>query len=118
MKPILLDLFCGAGGCAKGYQDAGYYVVGVDIEPQPRYVGDEFVQGDAIEKLTRLISGERIVTNKDAYHLENFAAIHASPPCQGYSQTKGMTTKKHPMLIADTRNLLSATAKPYIIENV
>src|SRR3990167_5180754 len=29
-KPRLLDLFCGAGGAARGYQEAGFYVVCVD----------------------------------------------------------------------------------------
>ena len=29
-RPRLLDLFCGAGGCAAGYVRAGFEVVGVD----------------------------------------------------------------------------------------
>jgi len=47
-KPRLLDLFCGAGGASKGYQRAGFYVVGVDIKQQPHYCGDEFHQADAL----------------------------------------------------------------------
>ncbi len=31
VKPVLLDLFCGQGGAGKGYHDAGFEVVGVDI---------------------------------------------------------------------------------------
>ena len=31
-KPRLLDLFCGAGGAAMGYYQAGFEVVGIDID--------------------------------------------------------------------------------------
>jgi hypothetical protein len=44
----LLDLFCGAGGAARGYQEAGFHVVGVDIVDQPNYIGDEFHRADAL----------------------------------------------------------------------
>jgi DNA (cytosine-5)-methyltransferase 1 len=67
-KPKLLDLFCGGGGATKGYQRAGFYVVGVDIKQQPNYCGDEFYQADAM-----------------TYPLDGFDAIHASPPYQHYS---------------------------------
>ena len=30
-RPLLLDLFCGAGGAAMGYHRAGFDVVGVDL---------------------------------------------------------------------------------------
>lgn len=121
-KPLCLDLFSGAGGCARGYQMAGFYVVGVDIKPQKRYVGDDFLVGDALEVLRRLIDGGSIVGNR-VYRLENFSLIHASPPCQGYSVTihihKNSSKKKsHPKLIEPTRELLQTTGKPYVIENV
>ena len=102
MKPKLLDLFCGAGGAGMGYHRAGFYVVGVDIKPQPHYCGDEFYQADALE-----------------FPLEGYDAYHASPPCQGYSNLAAM----HPdmeweLLIEPVRELLKTTGKPYIIENV
>jgi DNA (cytosine-5)-methyltransferase 1 len=104
-KPILLDLFSGAGGCAKGYQRAGFYVVGVDVKAQPRYCGDEFVQADALEYLATA-------------DLSRYAAIHASPPCQAYSKARNLQGNDHPDLIAPVRELLRASGKPYVIENV
>jgi DNA (cytosine-5)-methyltransferase 1 len=116
-KPRLLDLFCGAGGVAKGYQRAGFYVVGVDIEPQPNYCGDEFHQADALKVLARLLRGEEW----NGYALADFTVVHASPPCQGYTSMNRRfpeTRAQHPRLIAPTRELLCETDLPYVIENV
>jgi DNA (cytosine-5)-methyltransferase 1 len=109
MKPILLDLMCGAGGCTRGYQEAGFYVVGVDIEPQPNYCGDEFVQGDALSLME-----EWSITPSSG-----FDAIHASPPCQAYAMLA--TDRKrddHPELLDPCRELLRASGLPWVIENV
>lgn len=104
-QPVLLDLFCGAGGAAAGYQQAGFYVVGVDLTPQPNYAGDEFIHGDA---LTASIDG--------------FDAIHASPPCQMFSAYRRSRPElgddRYVNLIPDTREELKASGLPWVMENV
>lgn len=111
----LLDLFCGAGGCTKGYQRAGFYVIGVDINPQPRYCGDEFYEADALEVLAELADDP---TRRGRFVMA-FDAIHASPPCQAHSTMKSMwNAGEHENLIPATRELLATAGLPYVIENV
>lgn len=105
MRPVILDLFCGAGGASEGYVQAGFDVVGVDIYPQPHFPCGQFVQDDALNYL----SGGR---------LSRFAAIHASPPCQAYSKAQRIRDREHPDLIGATRDLMVASGLPYVIENV
>jgi DNA (cytosine-5)-methyltransferase 1 len=107
-KPRLLDLFCGAGGAAMGYARAGFEVVGVDIHPQPRYPF-EFHRADAIEFLESI--------TPSIWHL---AAIHASPPCQRFSDLakRNGNAAAWPDLIAPVREHLVAAGLPYVIENV
>jgi DNA (cytosine-5)-methyltransferase 1 len=108
-RPLLLDLFCGAGGAAMGYHRAGFDVVGVDIKPQPHYPF-EFQQMDAFDALRYLANGWPGVEPD---------AIHASPPCQAYSVMKSLKhTKEHPDLIPGVRELLDASGLPCVIENV
>lgn len=116
MRPRLLDLFCGAGGCTKGYQQAGFEVWGVDIEAHPDYVGERFHQADALLILKQMISHPYPI-----WRIEDFDAIHASPPCQAYSILRHASEKKgkdKADLVAPTRELLQAAGLPYVIENV
>ncbi len=103
-RPRLLDLFCGAGGAARGYQLAGFHVTGVDIKPQPHYAGDAFYEADALDFAR--IAGD------------TYDVIHASPPCQAYSRMRRITKRDYPELIAPTRRLLTTLGRPWIIENV
>lgn len=52
--------------------------------------------------------------------LADIAAIHASPPCQGYSVTKSFNPKasSYAQLIPQIRERLEATGLPWVIENV
>lgn len=105
-RPVLIDLFCGAGGAAMGYHNAGFQVIGVDNQPQPNYPF-EFHQADAL-----------------TYPLTGADAVHASPPCQAHVKGLAAANKaqgrglNHKNLIEPTRARLQAAGVPYVIENV
>lgn len=96
-----LDLFSGAGGATRGLQEAGYHVTGVDINPQPRYCGDEFVQADAMK-----------------FPLGGYDFIWASPPCQGHTQMNNDKSIHDPTLLPKTRGRLERLNIPWALENV
>lgn len=101
-RPRLLDLFCGAGGCSVGYHRAGFDVVGVDLRSQPHYPFP-FHQADAL-----------------TFPLDGFDVIHASPPCQAYTQSslsQRNAGKVYPDLLAATRDRIAAAGVPWVIEN-
>ncbi|HEY5070900.1 MAG TPA: DNA cytosine methyltransferase [Caulobacteraceae bacterium] len=104
-KLRLLDLFCCAGGAGVGYSRAGFEVVGVDIKPQPNYPFT-FIQADALALDPAFIAG--------------FGAIHASPPCQSYSDLakRNGNGAAWPRLIEPVREMLIDFGLPYVIENV
>jgi DNA (cytosine-5)-methyltransferase 1 len=107
-RPLILDLFCGAGGAAWGYYEAGFIPVGVDIAKQDNYPF-LFIQMDALHA-----AGE--------YH-GVFDFIHASPPCQRYSTLNRIvqiaaSTKTYADLVCETRVMLRFIGLPYVIENV
>lgn len=90
-----------------GYSQAGFEVVGVDIESQPNYPF-EFIQADAL--------GDDPTKFAEWYDL-----IHASPPCQHYTRYRNVVkdiTHRYDDLTAPTRALLEASGVPYVIENV
>lgn len=102
-KPRLLDLFCCQGGAAMGYHRAGFEVVGVDLNPQPRYPF-KFHQGDALKYLLE--------------HHHEFDVFHASPPCQAFTNAQKIQANEHPDFITATRAAFELIGKPYVIENV
>ena len=104
-KLRLLDLFCCAGGAGVGYSRAGFEVVGVDIKPQPHYPF-HFIQADALTLPPEFIA--------------SFDVIHASPPCQSYSDLakRNGNADAWPRLIDPVRDILVRSGRPYIIENV
>lgn len=117
-RPLLLDLFCGAGGCAMGYHRAGFDVVGVDIKTQPRYPFP-FVRGDVMAIMRTLLrSGGIEDTAGKVRLLSDFDAIHASPPCQAFTNARVIHGRSHKNLLTPCRELLRKSKLPWVIENV
>lgn len=114
-RPVAIDLYCRMGGSTVGLQRAGFYVIGVDRDPQPGYPGDGFVRMDAIFALLEVISaGDLAATGRPTL-------IWAGPPCQeANTATAGNRAKglmdDHEQLVPETRRLLDKTGIPYVIE--
>ena len=107
MKPLVIDVFCGDGGAARGYIAAGFDVIGIDLDPNhgKRYPG-RFYGGDWREGL-------------DFLRPLRPALVHLSPPCQRYSQgTVAGHSHKHPDLIGPVRDYMLEWGVPFVIENV
>lgn len=105
--PKLLDLFCGAGLASYGYHSSGLFseIVGVDLQPLGGVYPYTFIQADAM--------------SFDQAWLSSFDFIHASPPCQAYSRmTPARYKERHKRLVAPVHEMLRATGRPYVIENV
>jgi DNA (cytosine-5)-methyltransferase 1 len=86
-----------------GYHQAGFDVVGVDIAPQPHYPF-EFHQGDALK-----------------WPLDGYDVVHASPPCQDWSQMhRNYAAPAHGTahLLLGTLERLRGQPTPWVVENV
>lgn len=100
----ILDLCCKQGAASMGYYLAGFDVVGVDRDPQPRYPFP-FIRADLRDLDPQWVA-------------ENFDAAAGSPPCWQFSDLKHRTGLEYENFIPETRDLFEAAGLPYVIENV
>lgn len=121
-RPKLLDAFSGEGGAGKGYQLAGFCTDAVDC------VQDRKTSKGKAARLVhypRDCEGQKLICGDAVQYIADYgrkyAAVHASPPCTGYSQgTSAIPDRvaKYDRLIPATREALMMTGRPYVIENV
>lgn len=89
--PLAIDLFCGLGGWARPLMDAGWHVVGFDIE-QHVYGEHRYPAQLVIQDVLTLHGSQ----------FRNADLILASPPCQFFSHT-AMPWSKAKKLAAEVR---------------
>jgi DNA (cytosine-5)-methyltransferase 1 len=102
----LLDLFCGGGLASWGYWNSGRFseIVGVDVDPKmSSSYSFDFICQDCL--------------TLDYDFLSHFDFIHASPPCQAYSNLPH-DRSLNMRLIPVTKLMLHASGVPHVIENV
>jgi len=122
MKPWVLDICCCAGGAAKGYQRAGFEVLGVDIVSRPNYCGDHFVEANGLAVLADLAHDWHSTIGAPRFRWPRPALIHMSWPCQAASTLTTGTNKskgwgrEHVQLVPEGRRLAEATGIPFVIE--
>jgi hypothetical protein len=112
-KPIALDICCRKGGATVGLQRAGFHVIGVDIEPQPGYPGDEFLEMDGLSLLGHMRLNAGITLRPDL--------IWQSWPCQeGNTATMSNRARgivdMHEQFIPRARELSDKIGIPYVLE--
>jgi DNA (cytosine-5)-methyltransferase 1 len=109
----VLDGCCGAGGAARGYASAGHLVYGIDSRPE---LETDYLKSGAADFLCT-----DILAVLAAPWITNVDFIHVSPPCQFYSQMSRCRpdlAASYPDLIGPVRELLNASGRPWVIENV
>jgi DNA (cytosine-5)-methyltransferase 1 len=105
IRPVGIDFFSGEGGASKGYEDAGFRMIGIDKYFQSRYPY-KFVQGDAIACFQDMIY---------EYHP---AFIAGSPVCKAHTKAQRIMGNDHYDFIPEFRQLCITSGLPYVIENV
>lgn len=95
-------------GYYQAAQDLGIdiEITGIDIEEQPNYPFN-FIRANAIDYM--------------ALHGDIYTHIHASPPCQKYSQSTAQFRKEGKVytdILTDITELIIKSGKPGVIENV
>jgi hypothetical protein len=120
-KPIALDICCREGGATKGLQQAGFHVIGVDIEPRKNYPGDEFWQMDGVKVLLTMADAGYLIRPAHMGGPIRPKFIWQSWPCQeANTATAGNRARgiadDHRQFIPEARELSDRIGIPYVLE--
>ncbi|MCL4458417.1 MAG: DNA cytosine methyltransferase [Chloroflexi bacterium] len=84
-RPVVLDLFCGAGGMSLGFHMAGYEIgLGVDVDPPACQTHAHNFKGwSAQADIAKITDPQSFIQQ---HGLESVDVIVGGPLCQGFSR--------------------------------
>lgn len=118
-KPVVIDLFCGAGGLSEGFRQAGFKsILGVDQDKDAletfahNHKGAEIICGD-ISNITR----EDIIKKISRRTVD---LVIGGPPCQGFSMAgrRNPNDPRNELVQQFLRVVKDFKPKFFVIENV
>lgn len=122
-KPICIDLCCGAGGLAYGFEQAGFDVVlGVDIDREALLTFRRNIPKANCVSADILYLRKKQILNLLHQNKHHIDGLLASPPCKGFSQSNRRSrTIDNPInsLYLDLMRIVSELQpRWFLIENV
>jgi len=110
-KVNVLDLFCGAGGFSSGFNNQGFSVTGVDINPRAEEIF-------SINNIGKFVNADLLTDNIDG----KFKIVLGGPPCRPFSavniKKRGENHPNYPLVARYFDHIHNLKPDLFFMENV
>ena len=116
-RPTCIDLFCGAGGMSRGFEEAGFDVVaGVELDPVHANVHTyNFPDCTVYRQDISELSGKELLERHG-----DIDVVIGGPPCQGFSLIgkRDESDERNQLVMEYMRIIAEVKPKYFVMENV